>query len=626
MPDQIRRSALIAPFGPGAITVAKGGVQFVMCGLDHWFIRSNQQDRSKEADEYMVDEPRLTATLGVRNLYLPPQSRKLSEPNGGLAIPCLKFPVWQQCSECGALVEKTATVRSREKCSECAEPKPALVQVRFAAMCAGGHLQEFPWSEWVHSAPSPSCDGKLRIKTSGGASLASIIVSCECGKSRSLGGIMSADKQKNETTLSSELAKGSTFLCRGHRPWLGSHHSEPGGLPIRGTLLNATNLYYSIPASALFLPAGDGGSARADVLEVLNGVQLSGYLELMREVEKTTIENMAKFRAIAPRALAPYTDEDVRVAAESILSGATIASANPAPASTSASLRPEEYLILSKPQKREELRISVVPSQSFGKLGPQPFSTFFDEVSLVERLRETRAFAGFQRVDTSAPLPLQRRKELLWADASRVNDWLPAYVVYGEGIFLRLNRDRLHAWETRAREGSAIGAKRVARLASQQLRAWGQEAAAVSPRFVLLHTLSHIIINRLVFECGYSSASLRERLYCSAQSSSDMCGMLIYTAAGDSEGTMGGLVRMGRAKRLESAIQRALDGARWCSADPVCMEMGEHGQGPDSCNLAACHACGLVPETSCEEFNRFLDRGVLIGTQERPELGYFNDP
>jgi len=104
-----------------------------------------------------------------------------------------------------------------------------------------------------------------------------------------------------------------------------------------------------------------------------------------------------------------------------------------------------------------------------------------------------------------------------------------------------------------------------------------------------------------------------------------MAGVLIYTAAGDSEGTMGGLVNMGTRGNLEPVVRRALDKARWCSADPVCMEMGaEGGQGPDSCNLAACHNCALVPETACEEFNRFLDRALVIGDLYRKDLGFFS--
>ena len=104
-----------------------------------------------------------------------------------------------------------------------------------------------------------------------------------------------------------------------------------------------------------------------------------------------------------------------------------------------------------------------------------------------------------------------------------------------------------------------------------------------------------------------------------------MAGLLIYTAAGDVEGTLGGLVRMGKPGVLELVIRRAVRKAHWCSSDPVCMEIGASGgQGPDSCNLAACHNCGLIPETSCEEFNRFLDRGLIVGTVESPSLGFFS--
>jgi hypothetical protein len=157
-------------------------------------------------------------------------------------------------------------------------------------------------------------------------------------------------------------------------------------------------------------------------------------------------------------------------------------------------------------------------------------------------------------------------------------------------------------------------------IASQR----GLQARALGPRFVMLHTLGHLLINELIFACGYSSASLRERLYVSTAQGREMAGLLIYTAAGDSEGTMGGLVRMARPDPLRSVFASAISNARWCSTDPVCMDAGEKGQGPDSCNLAACHGCGLLPETSCEEFNRFLDRGLVIGTFTEPGLGYFS--
>jgi hypothetical protein len=129
-------------------------------------------------------------------------------------------------------------------------------------------------------------------------------------------------------------------------------------------------------------------------------------------------------------------------------------------------------------------------------------------------------------------------------------------------------------------------------------------------------------MNQLSFDCGYGSASLRERIYCEVDGKAKpMQGILIYTASGDSEGTMGGLVRQGCPPRLVATLIAALQKAQWCSSDPVCIEA--KGQGTDNSNLAACHGCLLVSETSCEEGNRLLDRALLVGTPKEPQLGFF---
>ena len=150
----------------------------------------------------------------------------------------------------------------------------------------------------------------------------------------------------------------------------------------------------------------------------------------------------------------------------------------------------------------------------------------------------------------------------------------------------------------------------------------------LSSRLVLLHTFAHVLINALVFESGYGSASLRERLYVSDNPESPMAGVLIYTTSGDSDGSMGGLVRIGNPGRIENVIRSGIEGAQWCSSDPVCMEIGETtGQGPDSCNLSACHNCALIAETSCELFNKLLDRATIVGNtpvfSNSPLPGFF---
>lgn len=144
----------------------------------------------------------------------------------------------------------------------------------------------------------------------------------------------------------------------------------------------------------------------------------------------------------------------------------------------------------------------------------------------------------------------------------------------------------------------------------------------ISAKYLLLHTLSHLLIKQLSFECGYGIASLKERIYSGeATDGKQMAGILIYTAGGDSEGTLGGLVRQGHYDVFPGIFRKAIETARICSGDPVCSL--SNGQGRDSLNLAACYSCTLLPETSCENFNAFLDRGVVVGTMKRPEMGFF---
>jgi hypothetical protein len=105
-----------------------------------------------------------------------------------------------------------------------------------------------------------------------------------------------------------------------------------------------------------------------------------------------------------------------------------------------------------------------------------------------------------------------------------------------------------------------------------------------------------------------------------------MNGVLIYTSSGDSEGSMGGLVRQAREGNFHKLVKEVIEDARWCSADPVCFDIGSTtGQGPDSLNGAACHNCAIVPETSCEEFNRLLDRSTLIGSYNALKTGFFHE-
>src|SRR5262249_11790623 len=144
----------------------------------------------------------------------------------------------------------------------------------------------------------------------------------------------------------------------------------------------------------------------------------------------------------------------------------------------------------------------------------------------------------------------------------------------------------------------------------------------ISARFLLLHTLAHALMREVTLECGYSTASLRERLYVSA-GAAGMAGMLGYTATGDSDGTLGALQRQALPRRIQNILCNAIRVMEWCASDPLCLE-GAVG-GLDLFSLAACHGCCLAPETSCEQFNRYLDRALLVGTPMDPAVGFFRE-
>jgi hypothetical protein len=217
--------------------------------------------------------------------------------------------------------------------------------------------------------------------------------------------------------------------------------------------------------------------------------------------------------------------------------------------------------------------------------------------------------------------------DLLWREMPEKGQrWLPASIVFGEGIFLRFNNRRIREWEECHGQKHTVRLNPMNRNIKESRARRGQpEGTAVKPRQVLVHTFAHLLINQLIFSSGYGTAALRERLYVQddCDGGEEMAGLLIYTAAGDSEGSMGGLVRQAQPGYLEKVVFDAIESAMWCASDPVCIE--SQGQGPDSCNLAACHSCGLLPETSCELMNRFLDRGTVIGTLDEPAIGYFSD-
>ncbi|EIJ78320.1 hypothetical protein PB1_12189 [Bacillus methanolicus PB1] len=626
----IRRAQLIAPFGPGAMMVTKEGVSVICAGLDHWYKDMYGKYDNLDIEHFKIHEWRLERLLQVDHFRLPPDFRKKGQSDEGinlyLHVPFLRFPQWHYCRFCGRMEKfKLHTSLNRLECPCCKEQnyKNYLVQVPYVAMCQNGHLQDFPWREWVHQSGNPSCNKPMYLTSTGGTSLASMVVKCECGvKPRSLMRITSVNP--NGTTYLSEHLdkdKNSVFTCQGKTPWLGTEKSQPCSNHLRATLRNASNVYFAKVKSAIYIP-GDTVKEVDEILEMFHSEMFQSYLKILNRHPLSIDEKIDDLRVLANKELSPFTDSQIKDALIRIETGSEIIEVEDSEeVSLEHKLRIEEYNVLNHETDQHNLRIKKSNIADY----KADVSNYFSDVFLVEKLKETRVFAGFTRILSENGLGTEELKEMLRLHKhdEREENWLPAYEVYGEGIFLKLNEDKLTKWEQRPEVLKRI--KPLKDKARELYREGRMENKTITPRFVLIHTLAHLLINQLTFECGYSTAALRERLYVSNHKEDNMCGLLIYTAAGDSDGTMGGLVKMGKPGYLESIINKAINNARWCSADPVCMEIGSQGgQGPYSSNLAACHNCGLVPETACEEFNCFLDRALIIGDLNLDTIGFFN--
>lgn len=638
---QIRIGQLIAPFGPGSLYTDRRGTPHVLCGLDHWFKRTDQilglvpcDDRT----EFERFEPRLAALLHVDRFCSPPDFRAVRwgeierPPNALLNVPAQRFPRWYRHTKTGQLRRFNLHTARIDNPKDGGRYQP----VRFVSVCDGGHLCEFPWKEWIGCQCGG--DGALVLTDRGGSELASITVKCtECpsgspGRNgRSLAG----------TTVNPDPGEQSAFeragiTCPGDRPWLGEGAGEKGCRhSLIGALINQTNLYFGRTITAILLP--DLERQDSVITQLKNEIeQDAGTLGIARTI--WNMGNRTGTAALIQNGLAArgvLSDlEQIEEALERLFDPARAK----LPAGAVAPVDPESDLLAFRRAEFNIIRHEVNEPQHVPNLRvitttvPVELAPWLAKVNLVERLRETRVFYGFDRLrqdpNPLAGMPDTAMRQLFRAPPNQSQDrWLPAIEVFGEGIYIELNEQSITQWqndeaqwlETRLDDGFIMRIAGVFQTLSPSpaSRDWAS-------RYLLVHSLAHILINQLVFECGYSTASLRERLYISADGAAPMAGFLIYTAAGDSDGTLGGLVRLGHPERLGRVVQRALSRAAWCSSDPVCSEnLG--GQGSRLANLAACHACVLLPETSCETINQGLDRAMVIGTPEEREHGFMSE-
>ncbi|SFJ99633.1 MULTISPECIES: DUF1998 domain-containing protein [unclassified Bacillus (in: firmicutes)] len=342
-------------------------------------------------------------------------------------------------------------------------------------------------------------------------------------------------------------------------------------------------------------------------------------MQLIKNVTDNLEDKIKIVKKLCPPEIQEYSQSDIELAIlylEGGLEGKQSSEQiNPRNAETE--LRKKEFKTLL--QEIDTKNLKVKKEWNCEQVIEDNIATYFNLINRVTKLKETIALTGFNRLttneDAAGQNEISKGKKLLFKEPDLPNNnWLLAYKVYGEGIFFTINLEKLMLWEQRT-DVSKYFNRLLTRV---EKRGSAVDDSLINPRNVLLHNLSHIIIDELALTCGYNSASLRERLYFN----DNQCGILIYTSSGDIDGTFGGLVRMGKQENFFSIVYKAIDKARWCSSDSVCSEIGKSsGQGVNNLNGAACHSCAYLPETSCELGNLFLDRTLLID----PNIGFFNN-
>ena len=604
-PDRpVRRSALIGPWGVGAIVPFPNDESLMIAGLDMW--------RYNNIRPFLIEDDRLQKRLGVKELRWPPDFRKPNEDpeNCHLKIPAVRFPTWHYCPFCGTM-RKTTYYESHPECDcypwangrKCnPKYKRKLVPERFVVVCPEGHIDDFPVAEWSHSETNHTYNPntcKIRRSTGGtSASLTGVFYECSCGAKKTISG----------ATRPGALQR-IAYRCKGSKPWLGIEIDDEhicDSKDIKVLLRGATNVWFADTRSSIHIPTDDEVTAQKIIgilnrsFNVLKNQRVNGdwnrqiidYLADEAQVDRDILYDAFVKRHNSIESLGEVNEE-----------------------MSEDEYRLAEYKVLIKNSgsDAQDFHSQNYPIVRYDS----KISKYFKSISLVPKLRETRAFVGFSRLEPNNVVVSERKKVLRTGG----ENWLPAIEVYGEGIFFEFNTEALQQWAQKANVDERI--EKLNRTYKDSK--FGQRTEGnLRSEFVLIHTFAHLLINQLSFDCGYGSSSLRERIYCEKTSNQHkMYGVLIYTASGDSEGSLGGLVRQGEAGRIEDTIVDAVKNAQWCTSDPICIQ--SLGQGPESCNLAACHNCTLLPETCCECGNRLLDRGTVVGTLKDRDVGFFKE-
>lgn len=603
----VRPSQLLWTYGPGSL-IDLPNLSVLTMGLDNW----------EMARCSPVNESRLLASvksvLGpqVQSLRFPPIVRDSNEDpfsaEGKYGVPVRPFPRWLRCVRCGLLAEfdselfkiKESPYRPDETSmfhATCQKgSRSDAVPSRFLVACTNGHLDDLPWHWFVHGGSS-TCKGTLRFFERG-ASLQTenLWVKCDlCDSARSLVNAFGESAQRNLPA------------CRGRHPHLDTYDEECDE-PLKTVLLGSSNGWFAITQSVLAMPTQgntlkqlieDGWSYFEDIE---SEGELKGVLKALKVDSK--VPGIERFEVSE---IWKAIDEKRNGLAEPVGDAAL-------------DLKGPEWSILTHPSPPQDYPHFLSESVDV----PHNYKSILTNVLLLKRLREVNALVGFTRVESPDPTVDPEDRPVMAPLAKGRPAWIPASEVNGEGIFIRFDEELLSEWEQKPGVIARSAMIETGHKGWRNARRKDPIKGYPGIRFTMIHTFAHLLIRELALECGYNAASIRERIYADFSSSEPMAGLILYTAAADSEGTLGGLVELGKPEHLGQLINQALYRASICSSDPLC---SEHNPEDDrTLHGAACHACTFVAETSCERCNHYLDRALVVGTFDTNDAAFFTEP
>ncbi|MBC8123698.1 MAG: DUF1998 domain-containing protein [Gemmatimonadaceae bacterium] len=607
-PGELRRSQVLNTYGPGSM-VDLPNYSVVIGGLNHW----------SEAGRKTVEEERLAAKvaelLGVASIELSTPPSDTPDPDAPrTGITAFAFPTWFLAQVNGSFTFGGREYRSRPLVPAGGlvdgggryltddRKKVPVVPVRFVRSCINGHLADIEWPAFVHADFDTSCKGPLWLDEGGsGSDFAEIFVRCaRCGTRRPL----------SNATLPKVLGP-----CKGERPWLGvgqatrevcrgeREQPEYARLLVR----SASNAYFSQTLSVISLPDNDQ-KLREAVSKLWQSLQIVDEVETFRVLRripqiKSGLEGLA--------------EEPIMAEIRRRRAGGTVDTES------------------GKSIKQVEIETLLSSPVSVGEDAPEGdfhatardlsgLEPFFAErilrVVLVHRLREVIAQVGFTRFEPAMPdidgeLDIGVRRAALDIEPR----WVPAIENRGEGVFIAFKKQAIEAWKAR----EAVKAR--GRKLEEGFETWLRRRGIPDGRFpglpyLMLHSLSHLLITAVSLECGYGATAIRERIYTGDSGH----GILLYTGSTGSEGTLGGLVGIGR--RIEGHLRSALELGQLCSNDPVCAQHNPaNPQEERFLHGAACHGCLLIAEPSCERGNEFLDRALVVPTVDGVGAEFFSE-